>query len=131
MGLQEHIVESVIAVSDLDRARAFYEGQLGLDPGYEEEQAIRYPCASGTAVFIYLSPENAGSSRGTVAGFTVTGLDELMAELADRGLEFERYDQPGIRTDANGVFDLGRFRASWVTDLDGNVIAITEETPSS
>lgn len=78
-----------------------------------------------------MSEENAGTARGTVAGFTVTGLDELMAELADRGAEFERYDQPGIRTDANGVFDLGRFRASWVTALDGNVIAITEETPSS
>ena len=78
-----------------------------------------------------MSEENAGTARGTVAGFTVTGLDELMAELADRGAEFERYAQPGIRTDATGVFDLGRFRASWVTALDGNVIAITEETPSS
>lgn len=130
MGLQDHTVETVIAVSDLGRARRFYEDKLGLEPGYEEEQAIRYPCADGTNVFIYLSQENAGTAKGTVAGWTVTGLDELMAELKGRGVEFERYDQPGIRTDENGVFDSGRFRASWVTDPDGNVLAITEETPS-
>jgi catechol 2,3-dioxygenase-like lactoylglutathione lyase family enzyme len=128
MALKDHIVESVIAVSDLDRSRRFYEEQLGLEPGYEEEQAIRYPCADGTNVFIYLSAENAGQASGTVAGWTVTGLDELMRELAGRGVEFERYDQPGIKTDENGVFDAGRFRACWVTDPDGNVLAISEET---
>jgi catechol 2,3-dioxygenase-like lactoylglutathione lyase family enzyme len=128
--LKDHIVETVIAVSDLERARRFYEEQLGLEPGYEEEQAIRYPCADGANVFIYLSPENAGSSRGTVAGWTVTGLDELMRELAGRGVEFERYDQPGIKTDEHGVFDAGRFRAAWVKDPDGNVLAISEETPA-
>jgi catechol 2,3-dioxygenase-like lactoylglutathione lyase family enzyme len=128
MALKDHIVESVIAVSDLDRSRRFYEEQLGLEPGYEEEQAIRYPCADGTNVFIYLSGENAGKASGTVAGWTVTGLDELMRELAGRGVEFERYDQPGIKTDENGVFDAGRFRACWVTDPDGNVLAISEET---
>jgi catechol 2,3-dioxygenase-like lactoylglutathione lyase family enzyme len=131
MGLKDHTVETVIAVSDLDRSRRFYEEQLGLEPGYEEEQAIRYPCAGGTNVFIYLSAENAGQSSGTVAGWTVTGLDELMRELGGRGVAFERYDQPGIRTDEDGVFDAGRFRACWVTDPDGNVLAISEETPSS
>jgi catechol 2,3-dioxygenase-like lactoylglutathione lyase family enzyme len=125
MGLQQHTVETVIAVSDLDRARRFYEDQLGLEPGLEEDEAIRYPCADG-AVFIYLSPENAGRSPATVAGWTVTDLDGIMGELRARGVEFERYDQPGIATDEHGVFDAGRFRASWVKDPDGNVIAISE-----
>jgi hypothetical protein len=39
---------------------------------------------------------------------------------------FEQYDQPGIETDERGVFDAGRFRAAWVTDPDGNTLAITE-----
>ena len=39
---------------------------------------------------------------------------------------FEQYDQPGIKTDERGVFDAGRFRAAWVTDPDGNTLAITE-----
>lgn len=126
MGLSDYTVEAAMAVSDLDRARRFYEGQLGLVPGEEEEQGVRYPCAQGTGIFVYLSPENAGRSPATLAGWSVDDLDQTMAELASRGVAFERYDQPGLKTDERGVFDAGRFRAVWVRDPDGNTMAITE-----
>jgi hypothetical protein len=51
-----------------------------------------------------------------------------MDELEARGVSFERYDQPGIQTDARGVFDAGRFRAAWVKDPDGNTLAISQVT---
>jgi catechol 2,3-dioxygenase-like lactoylglutathione lyase family enzyme len=126
MGLSDHRVEAAMAVSDLDRARHFYEDQLGLVPGEEEPQGVRYPCAQGSGVFVYLSPENAGQSSATLAGWSVDDLDQTMEELGSRGVVFERYDQPGIKTDPSGVFDAGRFRAVWVKDPDGNTIAITE-----
>ena len=126
MGLSDHRVEAAMAVSDLDRARHFYEDQLGLVPGEEEPQGVRYPCAQGSGVFVYLSPENAGQSSATLAGWSVDDLDQTMDELGSRGVVFERYDQPGIKTDERGVFDAGRFRAVWVKDPDGNTIAITE-----
>jgi catechol 2,3-dioxygenase-like lactoylglutathione lyase family enzyme len=126
MGLNKHRVEAAMAVSDLDRARRFYEDQLGLVPGEEDPQGVRYPCAQGSGVFVYLSPENAGQSSATLAGWSVDDLDQTMQELGSRGVVFERYDQPGITTDERGVFDAGRFRAAWVRDPDGNTIAITE-----
>jgi catechol 2,3-dioxygenase-like lactoylglutathione lyase family enzyme len=126
MGLNNHRVEAAMAVSDLDRARHFYEDQLGLVPGEEDPQGVRYPCAQGSGVFVYLSPENAGQSSATLAGWSVDDLDQTMQELGSRGVVFERYDQPGITTDERGVFDAGRFRAAWVRDPDGNTIAITE-----
>ena len=126
MGLKDHTVDAAMAVSDLDRAKQFYEGQLGLVPGEAEEQGVRYPCAQGTAIFVYLSPENAGKSPATLAGWAVDDLDQTMAELGSRGVTFERYDQPGLKTDERGVFDAGRFRAAWVRDPDGNTMAITE-----
>jgi catechol 2,3-dioxygenase-like lactoylglutathione lyase family enzyme len=126
MGLSDHRVEAAMAVSDLDRARRFYEDQLGLAPGEEDPQGVRYPCAQGSGVFVYLSPENAGQSSATLAGWSVDDLDQTMQELGSRGVVFERYDQPGIKTDERGVFDAGRFRAAWVRDPDGNTIAITE-----
>jgi hypothetical protein len=49
-----------------------------------------------------------------------------MNELASRGVVFEQYDQPGIKTDERGIFDAGAFRAAWVKDPDGNTMAITE-----
>ncbi len=129
MGLSDHKVEVVIAVSDLEAARAFYQDQLGLRPGPREDvndQGVRYACAAGTGVFVYLSPQNAGMSSATVAGWFVDDLDETMTELLLRGVTFEHYDQPGISTDARGVFDDGRLKAAWVKDPDGNTIALTE-----
>jgi catechol 2,3-dioxygenase-like lactoylglutathione lyase family enzyme len=126
MGLSNYSVEAVVAVSDIDRARRFYEQQLGLVPGEEQEGGVRYPAAQGTAIFIYLSPENAGRSPATLAGWFVDDLDQTMAELAARDVVFERYDQPGIKTDERGVFDAGGFRAAWIRDPDGNTMALTE-----
>jgi catechol 2,3-dioxygenase-like lactoylglutathione lyase family enzyme len=126
MGLSDCRVQAVLAVSDLDRAKQFYERQLGLVPGDEEEQGVTYPCADGTAIFIYLAPDNAGKSQATLAGWFVDDLDQLMDELASRGVGFEQYDQPGITTDERGVFDAGRFRAAWVKDPDGNTMALTQ-----
>ena len=130
MGLSDYRVEAAMAVSDLDLARRFYQDQLGLVPVEEEEQGVRYPCAQGSGIFVYLSPENAGRSPATLAGWSVDDLDATMAELASRGVVFEQYDQPGLRTDERGVFDAGRFRAAWVRDPDGNTMAITEASSS-
>lgn len=49
-----------------------------------------------------------------------------MDQLSSRGVTFERYDQPGLVTDARGVFAGDGFRAAWVKDPDGNTLAITE-----
>jgi catechol 2,3-dioxygenase-like lactoylglutathione lyase family enzyme len=126
MGLSDCGVEALLAVSDLDRAKRFYEHQLGLVPGEEEEQAVHYPCARGTGIRVYVSPENAGMSRATIAGWFVDDLDRTMDDLASRGVVFEQYDQPGLETDERGVFDAGSFRAAWIKDPDGNTMALTE-----
>ena len=130
MGLKDCKVEALMAVSDLDEARRFYEDQLGLVPGEQEQEAIRYFCAEGTSIFVYLQPDNAGKSSATLAGWTVDDLDRIMEELTSRGASFEHYDQPGIKTDHRGVFDAGEFRAAWIKDPDGNTMAITQPSSS-
>ena len=95
-------------------------------PGEREDDAVRYFCAEGTSIFVYLQPDNAGRSSATLAGWTVDELDQIIDELTSRGASFEHYDQPGITTDDWGVFDGGDFRAVWIKDPDGNTLAITE-----
>ncbi len=127
MGLSDYRVEAALAVSDLPRARGFYEGKLGLEPAEAEDQGVRYQCGRGTGVFIYLSPENAGRSPATMAGWLVDDLDATMSELESKGVVFERYDQPGLKTDERGVFAGPGFRAAWTRDPDGNTLALTED----
>jgi catechol 2,3-dioxygenase-like lactoylglutathione lyase family enzyme len=128
MGLSDYTVEASVAVSDLERARDFYERGLGLVPLEQEEEGSRYRCAGGTGIFVYLSAENAGRATATLAGWFVHDLEAVMADLASRGVEFEHYDMPGIKTDANGVFDAGSFRAAWFKDPDGNTFAVTQRS---
>jgi catechol 2,3-dioxygenase-like lactoylglutathione lyase family enzyme len=126
MGLKDCTVGALMAVADLDRARRFYENQLALVPGEQEQEGVRYFCAEGTSIFVYLQPDHAGASPATLAGWTVDDLNETMDELRSRGVSFEQYDQPGIKTDERGVFDGGDFRAAWIKDPDGNTMAITQ-----
>src|SRR5258705_8759953 len=98
MALRDFRVETAIAVSDLDRARRFYEDNLALGSGDAEQGGVRYTCGERTRIFVYAS-QHAGGSSATVAGWSVDDLDQTMAELAARGVAFERYDQSDIKTD--------------------------------
>jgi catechol 2,3-dioxygenase-like lactoylglutathione lyase family enzyme len=126
MGLRDCRVGALMAVSDLNRARHFYESQLGLVPGEQEQGGVRYSCAEGTSIFVYLQPDNAGASSATIAGWAVDDLEQTMDDLRSRGVTFEQYDQPGIKTDERGIFDGGSFRAAWIKDPDGNTMALTQ-----
>ena len=126
MGLSQHPIGPACAVADLARARAFYEDKLGLQPEPVMDEAIRYPCGDGSALMVYVSEENAGTAKATVAGWAVDDLDAEMRELESRGVTFEVYDQPGLKTDERGVFQGPGFRAAWFRDPDGNTFAINE-----
>jgi catechol 2,3-dioxygenase-like lactoylglutathione lyase family enzyme len=113
------------AVSDLGRAREFYEGPLGLRPiGEDGDEAVRYACGDNTVLTVYRSAY-AGQTAATVAGFEVPDVSDAVTDLSSRGVTFEQYDQPGIKTDERGIFDPGPFRAAWFRDPDGNTFAIT------
>ncbi len=126
MSLSECRIAAVAAVSDLDRARAFFEGTLGLsavDSGAGGDEVV-YSCGGGTGLMVYPSPENAGKGTATLGCWAVDDLDSEMATLRDRGIEFERYE--GFDQDENGIFDMGGGRVAWFTDPDGNTFALAE-----
>jgi len=124
MSLKSYKVGTAVPVSDMARAREFYEGKLGLEPGEQNDEMATYECGEGTGLFVYVS-EHAGSNKATLAGFEVPDFDDVRAKLADSGIEFERYDdESGVKTDDDGVFDGPGFRAAWFKDPDGNIFAI-------
>jgi catechol 2,3-dioxygenase-like lactoylglutathione lyase family enzyme len=125
MGLSDRPVAASIAVSDLDRAREFYEQKLGLTGGYQDvDGGYTYPCAGGTEIHIYVSPENAGKSGHTQAFWSVGGdVDATVDELSGRGVSFEQYGEP-FSTDAKGIARLGNEAVAWFKDPDGNIMAV-------
>lgn len=127
MSLSDSKVTATIAVSDLARARQFYEGKLGLSPVSEdsEAQAVTYGCGGGSELFVYVS-EHAGKATATVATWEVSGLDRLVDELTAKGVQFEHYDEP-LKTDEKGILrSEGMGAVAWFRDPDGNTIAVGE-----
>jgi catechol-2,3-dioxygenase len=112
-----------IPAADLKRARKFYEDVIGLVPKDVTDGSVRYDCG-GTWVLLYMSG-GAGTSRASQAFWQVRDLEAEMAELRSRGLEFEEYDFPGVKTE-NGIADAGGALAAWFTDSEGNIMAIVQ-----
>jgi catechol 2,3-dioxygenase-like lactoylglutathione lyase family enzyme len=124
--LSDSKVTATVAVSDLERARQFYEGKLGLSAtgGDEEAQVATYDCGEGSELLVYAS-EYAGKAQATVATWEVSGLEQLVDELSSKGIEFEQYDEP-LKTDEKGILHSEQGDVAWFKDPDGNTIAVGE-----
>jgi catechol 2,3-dioxygenase-like lactoylglutathione lyase family enzyme len=127
MSLMTHRVNASIAVSDMERARTFYETKLGLAEGIDQADGSRiYICQGGTSLHVYPSPQNAGETAGTVATWYVADLERVVDELTVAGVTFERYDEPTLRGDAKGIHVLDDGKVAWFKDPDGNTFALEQ-----
>jgi catechol-2,3-dioxygenase len=115
---------AVLPASDLKRAQDFYHNALGLDPESEMDGNLIYRLAGGTSFEIY-ETGNAGSAQNTQMCFATDALDTDMAQLRERGVTFEDYDFPGLKTE-NGIATLGESKAAWFRDSEGNFICLTD-----
>jgi catechol 2,3-dioxygenase-like lactoylglutathione lyase family enzyme len=118
-----------IPVTDPAKARGFYEGTLGLKFSRElSDGSIEYECGGGTSVFTYPTAENAGKSPATLASFEVDDTPAAVEELRGKGVTFEEYDLPGLKT-VEGIAELGGSKGAWFKDPDGNILAVFEPGP--
>ena len=123
MSLSNNPVRATIAVSDINPAKEFYEGRLGLtaQKGGIDDILI-YECGNGTQLQVYPSPEHAGKATATVASWSVPDFDAQVDELLAAGVEFVTYDEPV--GDERGIHTFGDHKVVWLQDPDGNVIAV-------
>jgi catechol 2,3-dioxygenase-like lactoylglutathione lyase family enzyme len=127
MGLSRYKVAAAVAVSDIDSARKFYEGKLGLSVGIDSGDNLQYRCAEGTVIHVYLSPEHAGKSTATLAGWGVDDVEVVVEELTSKGITFERYDEGPIITDERGIARFeGGAKVAYFMDPDGNTLSIAQ-----
>ncbi|HET6689138.1 MAG TPA: VOC family protein [Rubrobacter sp.] len=127
MGLGRYKVAAALAVSDMGRAREFYEGRLGLSVSIDSGDNVQYRCAEGSVMHVYLSPEHAGNSTATLASWGVDDVESVVDELTEKGVAFERYEEGSIVTDEKGIATFeGGARVAYFTDPDGNTLSIAQ-----
>jgi catechol 2,3-dioxygenase-like lactoylglutathione lyase family enzyme len=114
-----------IATADMDRARAFYEGVLGLEIQGYDGFALTVDVA-GNMVCIAQPPQVVVAPY-TVLGFEVTDISEKVRGLTAKGVAFERYGFFGEAQDADGVWTApGGDKVAWFKDPDGNLLSLSE-----
>lgn len=116
---------SGFSVNDIAKAKAFYGGTLGLDVS-ESNGMLTLHIAGGTNVLVYPKPNHTPATF-TILNFPVQDIEAAVAKLKEKGVRFERYDQPELKTDDKGIFRGGGPLIAWFTDPAGNILSVLEQ----
>ena len=112
-----------LAVKDIDVAKKFYEGTLGLRPAqFQEPGALAYQTAKAS-IFVYPS-EYAGTNEATAVTWIVDDVEAEVKELKGKGVTFEHYDNLPDTTIRGDVHVAGDKKLAWFKDPDGNIHAL-------
>jgi catechol 2,3-dioxygenase-like lactoylglutathione lyase family enzyme len=114
---------SGFAVDDLEKARAFYTGTLGLEAS-EHHGLLTLHLAGGRDTLVYPKPDHSPATY-TILNFQVDDIDAAVSELAANGVRFERY--PGMEQDEQGVNRGGGPYIAWFRDPAGNILSVLQD----
>jgi catechol 2,3-dioxygenase-like lactoylglutathione lyase family enzyme len=116
---------SGFAVPDVEQAREFYEGTLGLNVSEDNDLLILH-LAGGRDTLVYPKPDHTPATY-TILNFQVDDIDAAVDQLTQRGVQFERYDDFG--QDEKGISrDQGGPPIAWFTDPAGNILSVLEDS---
>jgi predicted enzyme related to lactoylglutathione lyase len=117
-------VVAIVPAVDLDRARSFYEEKLGLKAA-SGPNGIIFECGQGTRLALY---EHSAPTKAdhTQVAWEVKNIEEAVQGLGARGVVFEQYDLPGLKTDEQGIASVGTGRAAWFKDTEGNTLSVAQ-----
>src|SRR5438445_11723863 len=118
--------KAALPVEDLARAKAFYEEKLGLTPSREVEGALFYE-GSGNSGFLLFPTGGRPSGQHTQLAWFVKDIAVTVRQLRSRGVRFEEYDFPRLRT-VDGIADLGYEKSAWFRHTEGNLLALGQLT---
>jgi catechol 2,3-dioxygenase-like lactoylglutathione lyase family enzyme len=115
---------SGFSVDDIQKAKEFYGGTLGLKVS-EANGLLNLHLASGATVLIYPKPNHAAATF-TILNFPVDNIERAVDDLARSGVQFERYEGK-LKTDEKGIFRGGGPLIAWFKDPAGNICSVLEQ----
>ena len=116
---------TILPVRDMGRARSFYEQKLGLKPlGFATDGNFVFACSGRSTIALIPKPEGTRAEH-TALSFEVDDVSREVRDLEKRGVVFEDYDLPGLKT-VNHVCVLGSEKSAWFKDPEGNILCVHE-----
>lgn len=122
----------ILPVTNIDRARRFYAVNLGLRESKAmpaSREMIVFETGGGSRIEL-LRRDQPTKAEHTALTFEVDDIEREVTELEHRGVEFEDYDLPGLKTERHIAQTNGE-RAAWFKDTEGNILCIHERKKHS
>jgi catechol 2,3-dioxygenase-like lactoylglutathione lyase family enzyme len=119
---------SGFSVNDIQKAKDFYGQTLGLEVS-ESNGLLTLHLAGGNTILIYPKPNHAPATF-TILNFPMDNVDEAVDELTKRGVRFEIYNTPDIKTDEKGIMRGKGPTIAWFKDPAGNILSVLEKETS-
>jgi catechol 2,3-dioxygenase-like lactoylglutathione lyase family enzyme len=117
-------VHPILLAKDLEEAKAFYHGKLGLEILGESDHKVEFRCGHGTKLAVSKSTVGTADSQ-TQIGWEVESVQGEVDDLRARGVKIEDYDLPGLKTE-DGIADVGFAWMAWIVDPGKNALAIVQ-----
>jgi catechol 2,3-dioxygenase-like lactoylglutathione lyase family enzyme len=127
MSFKDSSIMPVLAVDDLERAKAFYSDKLGFRVRQDESMPGSAVVEVGSSSYIFLYTTEFKRGENTVASFLVADVRETVRELRGRGVTFEEYDLPGLKTEDGVVTMSEGNEGAFFKDSEGNTIAVSTD----
>ena len=118
--LADSLIVTTVAVTDLERAKAFYADQLQLPILDEQPFAIRFGAGGGSQISVRRGQPNVGQ---TVGHFEVDDVEAIVRDLIGRGVAFQEYETPKT---VDFIAQIGPARGAWFADPDGNILGLRQ-----
>ena len=119
--LNDGVAQATLPVADIQRAKGFW-AKVGFSPASELPGGVEYKMGGGSSFTIYPTG-NPNRGGHTQLHFRVTDIESEVANLKARGVVFEEYDSPGLKTEKS-IATTGSGKGAWFKDEDGNTIGI-------
>ncbi|RUX03608.1 VOC family protein [bacterium M00.F.Ca.ET.141.01.1.1] len=114
-----------LAVRDLAKAKAFYEGTLGLKQVHDEGGELIVYKSGDTTINVYRS-EFAGTNKATAVTWMVGDkIADVVKALRSKGVAFEHYEMPGLTMEGD-LHVGGGMKVAWFKDPDGNILNLVD-----
>jgi catechol 2,3-dioxygenase-like lactoylglutathione lyase family enzyme len=114
---------TTLPVVDLERAKTFYREKLGLKTSEDVPGGAMLEAGTGQRILLYQRERT--KADHTVIGFEVEDVAKEVKELRGKGIVFEEYDMPDLKT-VDSIATLGTWKAAWFKDTEGNILSINE-----
>jgi predicted enzyme related to lactoylglutathione lyase len=116
---------SGFSVDNIQKAKEFYGPTLGLAVS-EANGMLKLHLPGGATVLMYPKANHVPATF-TILNFPVDDVEQAVDELTKRGVRFEVYNEPDIKTDGKGIFRGGGPIIAWFKDPAGNILSVLED----